>query len=341
MKAGSNKTAPNEKLTSAEMGKLWATYMGNSMAICVLSYFLQHVEDQDVKNLLEHALKLSKEFINTTKAILEKENFPIPDGFGEKDVNMGAPRLFEDQYYVHYLKYTAKAGMSIYSVGLPLMFRKDIEEFFRHCVVSTMDLMKYTKDVLISKGFIMKPPFIPLPEKVEYVHRDFLNGFFGHVRPMQALEIAHFYDSIETATTSRALLTAFIQVAKDEKIRQLLERGKEVITANMESFSQKLHDENFPVQPSLDHLVTKSAFSPFSDKLMLFHSMDMSAMKIRIFGNSLAVDGRHDIALVYTKAVMRIASFVEQATKLFIDKGWMEKPPMRITERYGLYDHKE
>jgi hypothetical protein len=28
-----------EKLISAEMGKLWATYMGNSMSTCILSYF--------------------------------------------------------------------------------------------------------------------------------------------------------------------------------------------------------------------------------------------------------------------------------------------------------------
>ena len=58
-----------EKLTSAEMGKLWATYMGNSMSTCILSYFLQHVEDQDIKKLLENALNLSKEFQKTIKDI--------------------------------------------------------------------------------------------------------------------------------------------------------------------------------------------------------------------------------------------------------------------------------
>ncbi|MFL6558440.1 MAG: DUF3231 family protein, partial [Bacillus sp. (in: firmicutes)] len=36
-----------EKLTSAEMGKLWVTYMGNSMSKRYLMYYLQHVEDQD------------------------------------------------------------------------------------------------------------------------------------------------------------------------------------------------------------------------------------------------------------------------------------------------------
>lgn len=36
-------------LTSAEMGKLWATYTGNTLGKCVLSYYLKHVEDEDIK----------------------------------------------------------------------------------------------------------------------------------------------------------------------------------------------------------------------------------------------------------------------------------------------------
>ena len=59
----------NEKLISAELGKLWATYMGNSMSTCILSYFLRHVEDQDIKKLLENALNLSKEFQKIIKDI--------------------------------------------------------------------------------------------------------------------------------------------------------------------------------------------------------------------------------------------------------------------------------
>ncbi len=98
IKLGSNKTSPTEKLTSAEMGKHWATYMGNSMAKCILSYFLQNVEDNDIKTLLENALKLSEDFLKITTEIFNKENFPIPKGFSQEDVNLGAPRLFQVIY---------------------------------------------------------------------------------------------------------------------------------------------------------------------------------------------------------------------------------------------------
>ncbi|UKS27924.1 DUF3231 family protein [Paenibacillus sp. HWE-109] len=327
---GSTKSNISEKLTSAEMGKLWATYMGNSMSKCILSYYFQHVEDEVIKTLLENALKLTVEFIKTTKDILKKENYPIPNFFSEEDVNLGAPRLFEDVFYVHYLKYVCKAGMSIYNVAVPLVYRKDVKEFFVYCMDSTMALMGQINDILMDKGLINKPPIIPVPDKVEFVHQGFFNGFLGHVRPLHALEIAHLYDNIENNATSKALILAFSQVVKSEKIRKLFIDGKELTHKSIEQYMEKLHNENLPSPSFLDHLVTTSTFSPFSDKLMLFHKIDMFSMKIRAIGNSAAVNGRHDMGVLYAKSLMKISSFVEDATKILIENGWMEQPPFAV-----------
>lgn len=336
IKMSSTQSNISEKLTSAEMGKLWATNVGNSMSKCVLSYFLQHVEDEEIKALLEHALKLSVEFLKTTEDIFMKENFPIPEGFSAEDVNPGAPRLFEDVYYVHYLKYAAKAGMSIYTIAVPLVHRKDVKEFFTYCIDSTMALVEQTNDILMNKGLIIKPPIIPVPEKVEYVHQDFLNGFLGHVRPLHALEIAHLYDNIENNVTSKALILAFSQVVKSEKIRKLFIKGKDLTHESIEQYMEKLQNENLPSPSFLDHLVTTSTFSPFSDKLMLFHKIDMFSMKIRAFGNSAAVNGRHDIGALYARALMKTSSFVEEAAKMLIENGWMEQPPYAVNREKVL-----
>jgi hypothetical protein len=331
IKLSSYKTNTDEPLTAAEMGKLWATYMGNSMAKCILKYYLQHVEDPDIKTLLENALKLSVEFLNTTEEIFKKENFPIPKGFSEEeDININAPRLFQDEYYVHYLKYTAKAGMSIYNVAVPLVYRKDVEEFFIYCMDSTMALMKQIKEILMNKGLIIKPPIIPVPDKVEFVQHQFLNGFFGDVRPLHALEITHLYDNIENNVTSKALIMAFSQVVKSEKIRDLFIKGKDFTHKHIENYMAKLYNEDLPTPSFLDHLVTKSTFAPFSEKLMLFHKADMFSMKIRAFGNSAAVDGRHDIGIMYARSLMNISSFVEDAAKIMIENGWMEQPPYAV-----------
>jgi hypothetical protein len=119
-----------QPLSTFEMGKLWATYMGNSMSIQILSYFLHHCEDEEIRLLLENGLALSNDFIQKTEEFFNRDQFPIPIGFTKDDVNLGAPRLYKDEFYVHYLKYAAKAGMSLYAVAVPLMMREDIREFF-------------------------------------------------------------------------------------------------------------------------------------------------------------------------------------------------------------------
>ncbi|MDQ0200762.1 DUF3231 family protein [Neobacillus ginsengisoli] len=330
IKIGSKKMNPTEKLTAAEMGKLWATFMGNSMSKQILIYFLQHVEDEDIKKLLENALSLVHDFMNTIEGIFEKESFPIPVGFTENDVNLGAPRLFEDEFYVHYLKYAAKAGLSIYNIAIPLVYREDVRNFFIHCMNSTIVLTEQIKEVLMNKGFIIKPPYIPIPEKVKFVKEDFLNGFLGHVRTLHGLEVTHLYDNIENNVTSKALILGFSQVARMEKVRELFMRGKDMTHRAVEQYMYKLHNANLPSPPFLDHLVTTSTISPFSDKLMLFHKVDMFSMKIRAFGNSMAVNGRHDLGFMYTRALMNISLFVEDGAKIMINNGWMEQPPLAV-----------
>ncbi|MDP4105317.1 MAG: DUF3231 family protein [Bacillota bacterium] len=331
IKISPNMTKPNEKLTSAEMGKLWATYIGNTMSECILSHFLQHVEDQDIKTLLDNALMITKDFKQRITDIFNKDHFPIPIGFSlNKDVYLDAPRLFEDQFYVHYLKYVVKAGLSIYNVAMPLVFRKDVKDFFNYSVYTTLELLEQIKSVLINKNFISKPPEIPIPEKAEFIKQNFLNGYLGHIRPLHALEIAHLYDNIENEVTSKALILGFSQVVQDEKIRELFKKGKEFTHKIIDRYMQQLESANLPSPSFIDHLVTTSTVSPFSEKLMLYHKVDMFSMKMRAFGNSVAVSGRHDIAFMYTRSLMNISLFVEEAAKILIENGWMEKPPEAV-----------
>jgi hypothetical protein len=322
---------PVEKLTSAEMGKLWAVYMGNTMSKCVLSYYLQHVNDKDIKEILKNALNLSNEFLRDIKKIFDSENFPIPIGFTEDDVNLGAPRLFADEFYLHYLKYAAKAGLSLYSTAIPLMLRQDVRDFILKCNQLTTDLLVTLNDTLKEKGFLTRPPVIPVPEKVEFVQKEsYFNGFLGHVRPLHGLEIAHLYDNMENNSTSKVLLMAFGQVAKNEKVKNFMHRGKEITMKHIEACRHQLNNEDLPAHPLLDDLAENSTFAPFSDKLMLFHKIDMFSMKIRSYANASSLNGRHDIGAMYSKFLLDIGLYVQDGAKIFIDEGWMEKPPQAV-----------
>lgn len=324
----SNTGDESQALTTMEVGKLWATYMGNSMSIQILSYFLQHCDDEDIKTLLENGLALSKDFTQRIEGFLKKDNFPIPAGFTKDDVNLGAPRLYADEFYPHYLKYAAKAGLSIYAIALPLVIREDIREFFVYCNQCTTILLGQINNVLMEKKFIAKPPIIPTPKGIDKIdNQSYLQGFIGDTRPLQALEIIHLYDNIENNTTSKALLLGFHQIVQDKKIKALFKKGLDMTDKAVKQYQEKLHIEHMSSPAYLDHLVTTSTYPPFSDKIMLFHKVDMFAMKIRAFGNSLAVTARRDIDMLYIRTLINIGLFVDDGVNILIDKGWLESPP--------------
>lgn len=77
----------------------------------------------------------------------------------------------------------------------------------------------------------------------------------------------------------------------------------------------------------IDHLVSNSTDAPFSDKLMLFHKIDMFSMKIRAYAEGVSLNGRRDIAAMYAHLMMEVGLYVEDGANIMIDRGWMERPP--------------
>jgi hypothetical protein len=226
------------------------------------------------------------------------------------------------------LKYTGKAGISVYGIAVPLMTRQDVREFFTDCLFSTVKLMNDVNDVLETKGFLVKPPYIPAPQKIDFVKKQrYLNGFFGDVRPLQVLEITHLYDNIQNNAVSRAVLAGFCQSARLEQVRDYFKRGKEIATKQYDILSKLLNKDDLPAFPILDDLVTDSTVTPFSDKLMISHKMDMFSMRIRTYGNALAFSARHDIASALARFMVEVGNYVEDGANISIELGWMEQPP--------------
>ncbi|WP_276356045.1 DUF3231 family protein [Cohnella caldifontis] len=331
-----------EKLTSAEQAKLWTTYVGNSMAVRVLSYFLQHVDDQDIKHVLENAYSISEQIVEIIRTVFTQENLPVPFGFTEDDVNIGAERLFTDEFYLPYLKYTGKAGISIYGIAVPLMTRPDIREFFTQTLDSTVKLMNRINQLLEIKGLAAKPPYIPYRDKNDFIRKqNYLNGFFGDVRPLHGLEITHLFENVENNATSKAVLIGFSQVAQLEKVKSYFLRGEEIAAKHYDFFSKALEKEDLPAPPLLDSYVTTSTSPPFSDKLMMSHKLDMYSMRVRAYGNALAFTTRHDLSLKYGRLLLEVGNYVEDGANILISHGWIEEPPQAVDRQALAAESKE
>ncbi|WJH36931.1 DUF3231 family protein [Paenibacillus sp. CC-CFT747] len=147
---------------------------------------------------------------------------------------------------------------------------------------------------------------------------------------LQGLEIEHIFGNIHNDITSRALIIGFAQVARDEKVRKFLERGKEINQKHIELLSEKLSNEGL-LSPTLnDYLVTSSTSSPFSDKLMIFLKVDMFNVKIREYAYGISLNGRKDIGALFLKCQTDVMLYVGDGANILIDYGWMEQPPETV-----------
>jgi hypothetical protein len=116
-----------------------------------------------------------------------------------------------------------------------------------------------------------------------------------------------------------------------------LERGKKINQKHIEMLANKLTEDNVPAPSLIDHLVTPSVTPVFSDKLMVFHKIDMFSMKIREYANGSSLNGRRDIGALYAKCQLDVSLYVEDGANIMIEQGWMEQPPEVVNRDYLIH----
>ncbi|WP_342453864.1 DUF3231 family protein [Ammoniphilus resinae] len=323
-------------LTASEISNLWTSYQANSMSICVLKYFSATAQDLDIKSVIEFALGVAEKQYHDVKEIFRSEGVAIPLGFTEDDVDVNAPRLLSDAFALEYVKHMASIGMMTYSAALYISTRADVRECFHTAMISTIELDKKSTEVLLDKGIYMRPPYINLPEKVDFVKdQSFLSGWFGERRPITGLEITNLFINMITNSLGKALIMGFSQVVQSKDIRKYLIRGKQISTKQLSVFGSILKDEDVDTPRSWESHVTDSTIPPFSDKLMLFHVVSLIASGIGNYGVALSTSPRKDIAAHYARLLSEIALYAEDGANLMIKHGWMEEPP-RAADRKAL-----
>ncbi|WP_235848339.1 DUF3231 family protein [Litchfieldia alkalitelluris] len=322
--------------STSEMAHLWNAYLNNTLGLCTLLHFKENAEDPEVRTVLEEAITISRNQVDKIKAFFKQENFPKPTGFTKLDVNLNAPRLYTDTFYLFYIQNMAKIGGNGYSLSLATCARKDIREFFTECVTNSANLFNKSSDVLLSKGLFLRPPQINLPNRVDFVTKQsFLTGWFGKNRPLTSIEIMNLYFNIERNQLGRSLLMGFSQCAKEAEVRAYVERGVKIAAKHIEVFSSILKESDLPTPMTWDTAPTESTQSPFSDKLMMFHITALTAASTSHYGTSLGSSPRRDIGLSYTRLTAEVTKYGEDGANIMIDRGWLEQPPS-ATDRMSL-----
>lgn len=318
----------NIPLTAAEMSLLWTQYMNDTVATCVNGYFLETAEDEEVRPIIEWTLDTAKENLLIMEDIFRKENFPIPIGFSDQDVNVTAKKLFSDTYKLSYLRHMSIIALGAGASALGLATREDVITFFKRILEKAIHLQDLTRDLLLKQGTYIKSPILPLPEKVEFVKtQQYLAGFFGKKRALTSIEVTHLFFNIQTNAIGKALITGFAQTAERKEIKDFFIRGREIAQKHIETFGTFLQDEDLPVPMTLDAAISNSTEQIFSDKLLMFHVMAMIASGIGFYGAAMAASPRRDLGLKYATLIPEILLYLEDGANLMIKHGWMEEPP--------------
>jgi Protein of unknown function (DUF3231) len=321
------------RLSSAEIGGLWATYIQENMSVCLLTYFLYHNQDEEIKKILQQAYKISESHIQNITTIFNDEGIPIPDGFSEKDINLSAPPLFYDLFGLSFVYSMSRMGMINTGFITANVARKDVMDFFVRMVQQTSMLYQESTNLLLSKGIYDRPPMIPYPNEVKYAENlSYLSGF-GKKRPLNVAEITEIFFNTERNYFAILLCMGLLQVVTDKEIHKYIEEGKKICEKQIQTFSDILLKEELLGNVSTSMEVTDSTVSPFSDRLVvtLFHSLN--AIDIALIGHALSLSMRTDLAAYYQKYILEILVYSAKGFDLMVDRGWAQMPPQAPSRR--------
>lgn len=324
------------RLTSSEIASLWITYMDYNLVGCMYKHFLSNVEDRNTRSIIEYDLSLANKRTAWVKNAFEQEDIPVPNGLTDEDIDLQAPRLYSDPFYLYYIMDKTRIAMTTNSLALTASTRPDIREFYARCCDSTTIVFQKTVDLLLTQGIYTRPPYITIHKKVDTVKRQkFLTGFLGDRRPLLAQEISGLYLGARINNIGRDMVLGFRQVVKSKQVRDYLDRGIALANKLVERYSSFLVKENIPVPMSSDTFVTDSKVSPFSDKLIMAQVVYMNSAGMVSKGAILSTSLRHDIISALALSMTEIADYAGDGVNIMIDNGWLEEPP-RLVDRKEL-----
>ncbi|WP_160718815.1 DUF3231 family protein [Bacillus sp. USDA818B3_A] len=328
-----------DRLTAAEMSVLWMQYINDTCSICINSHFLEKSANPEVRSIIEFTLTSAKSNIAFLRDFFQKEKFPVPIGFTERDVLPEAPKLFSDTFVLLYLRQMSILAMTASSAALGLVTRGEVVDFHKRVLKIAVKLQDLTRDLMLKQGTYVRPPYISLPDRVDFVDKQhFLAGFLGTKRSLTSVEITHLFLNIQTNAIGKALITGFGQIAKSEEVRQFFKRGKQIAQKHMNLFSDILIREDLPAPMNWDSNVMDTTSSIFSDKIMMFITSAMIAAGVGNYGMSMGASPRRDLGLRYASLIPEIALYAEDGANIMIKNGWMEEPP-QADDKDQLIDH--
>ncbi|MBU8790515.1 DUF3231 family protein [Oceanobacillus caeni] len=321
----------NAKLTSAEIASLWTGYMNDSMEKCILGFMLKHIEDPDIKPVVQYAYDISSSHLKQLVTIFNKEEYALPNGFTEeKDVNMDAPWLYTGLFCLSYVNHMAKVGMKAYSDFISLSYRKDIRNYFIKALSEITTLFEQSIDTSLLKGLNARHPYIQVPKEVDYIDsKKYFSGLnpFSEKRPLNAVEITYLYQNVTTNSVGMKLCLSFAQTSPLKEVQDFMIRGRDISKKHIKIFVDTLMKDDIEAAQVPDVGISDSTTQTFSDRLTMFQMSLLMSSGIGNYVTSTAKSQRSDLVVNYERLSLEVSRFAKSGADIMIANNWLEQPP--------------
>ena len=201
-------------------------------------------------------------------------------------------------------------------------------EYFTECLNESAKLFNKATEIMLNKGTFIRAPYVPEYKVVEFIQKEsYVAGWFAEKRPLNVIEMSSIYFNMIQNQLGRTLTMGFSQVAKSQKVRDYMIRGRDISDKHVEIFGSILSGDHLPAASAWSTQPTDSVVAPFSDKLMMFHILTLNGLGIAFYGTSTGTSMRHDLGVIYIRLSAEIALYASDGLEIMMENAWLEQPP--------------
>jgi hypothetical protein len=317
-------------LTSSELGVLWTTYQQKTMSLRMLEHFIKHADDVQAKAILENLYNDISPYPDKIKDMFQQEGAAVPIGFTQEDVNLEAPKLYENGFDITLIRMVKEISMGMHTLNITMSYREDVIELFQQLTAITQKHFANCTNYLLEKGLLCRAPFVPMPKSVVFIKdTSYLGGLLPltKTRHLNTVEVANLYHGVEANVSGIIMIDGFAQVAQEKDTRAFFERGSKIGKDIVHDLSDLMLKSKLQVPVAACGNVTDSTIPPFSDKLMMYCVSLFCSFSVGSGSIGTAFSLRNDLPAKMVAIMEDIFSYAHDGAKIMIKHGWMEEPP--------------
>ncbi|MBT2654204.1 DUF3231 family protein [Bacillus sp. ISL-18] len=317
-------------ISSSEIGTLWLTYQEKTLIMRMLEYFIKTTDDDEARNILGGLWQHLNYFVLEIEKTFKQQGIAYPIGFTKEDVNLEAPKLFDNAFDIMFVRILKEVSMGLYTINMNMAYNDDVAKIYKGLTNVTQDFYMLSTEYLLRKGVLTLPPKVTMPKTTEFVEsKSYMSGFkpLSDKRALNDIELGFLHHGIETNNIGMQLITGFAQCAKNKDVKKYFVKGKELAKKQIKVLTDILLDNDVQFSATSGSTVTTSTVAPFSERLMMVcvHFLNGFSIVGNSFGTFFTL--RNDITMRSLLLVKDVYFYGQEGLEIMIKHGWFEEPP--------------